>query len=119
MIKKILLLFLCLFLILTTSCEDYYTFEANKLNKRANLLIDEANSATNIEEKISFISQALEKLNKLQKKYPKTKISKKLIKDNKINHLSSLLENLEKESKLENIEKEKKQVLNYIKKKLI
>ena len=44
MIKKILLLFLCLFLILTTSCEDYYAFEANKLNKKANLLIEYNNN---------------------------------------------------------------------------
>ena len=116
MIKKIPSLFLLIFVFIISSCEDYYNFEAKKLDTKASKLIEEANtSAFNIDEKIILISKALEKLNKLERKYPKTKIAKNLRKNNKINNLNSVFEDLKKESNLGNIENQKKQVLTFIK----
>ena len=116
MIKKIPSLFLLIFVFIISSCEDYYNFEAKKLDTKASKLIEEANtSAFKIDEKIILISEALEKLNKLERKYPKTKIAKNLRKNNKINNLNSVFEDLKKESNLENIENQKKQVLTFIK----
>ena len=118
MLKKILSFFLLIFVFLPSSCEDYYNFEAKKLHEKAKELIEESNnSAFNIDEKIIYVKKAIENLNKLQKKYPKTKIAKSLKKNNKINNLNTYLKNLEKESNLGKIENEKKQVLTYIKKK--
>ena len=116
MLKKMPSIFLLIFVLLISSCEDYYNFEAKKLDKKANMLIEEANvGGFDIDEKIILISQALEKLNKLEKKYPRTKIAKNLRKNNKIDNLNVILESLKKESSLKNIENQKKQVLNYIK----
>ena len=116
MLKKMPSIFLLIFVLLISSCEDYYNFEAKKLDKKANMLIEEANvSGFDIDEKIILISQALEKLNKLEKKYPRTKVAKNLRKNNKIDNLTVSLESLKKESSLKNIENQKKQVLNYIK----
>ena len=116
MLKKMPSIFLLIFVLLISSCEDYYNFEAKKLNKKANMLIEEANvSGFDIDEKIILISQALEKLNKLEKKYPRTKVAKNLRKNNKIDNLNVILESLKEESSLKNIENQKKQVLNYIK----
>ena len=116
MIKKIPSLFLLIFVFIVSSCEDYYNFEAKKLDTKASKLIEEANtSAFKIDEKIILISEALEKLNKLERKYPKTKIAKNLRKNNKINNLNSVFEDLKKESNLGNIENQKKQVLTFIK----
>jgi len=116
MLKEMPSIFLLIFVLLISSCEDYYNFEAKKLDKKANMLIEEANvSGFDIDEKIILISQALEKLNKLEKKYPRTKVAKNLRKNNKIDNLNVILESLKKESSLKNIENQKKQVLNYIK----
>ena len=116
MLKKMPSIFLLIFVLLISSCEDYNNFEAKKLDKKANMLIEEANvSGFDINEKIILISQALEKLNKLEKKYPRTKVAKNLRKNNKIDNLNVILESLKKESSLKNIENQKKQVLNYIK----
>ena len=116
MLKKMPSIFLLIFVLLISSCEDYYNFEAKKLDKKANMLIEEANvGGFDIDEKIILISQALEKLNKLEKKYPRTKVAKNLRKNNKIDNLNVILESLKKESRLKNIENQKKQVLNYIK----
>ena len=116
MLKKMPSIFLLIFVLLISSCEDYYNFEAKKLDKKANMLIEEANvSGFDINEKIILISKALEKLNKLEKKYPRTKVAKNLRKNNKIDNLNVILESLKKESGLKNIENQKKQVLNYIK----
>ena len=116
MLKKMPSIFLLIFVLLISSCEDYYNFEAKKLDKKANMLIEEANvSGFDINEKIILISKALEKLNKLEKKYPRTKVAKNLRKNNKIDNLTVILESLKKESSLKNIENQKKQVLNYIK----
>ena len=118
MLKEMPSIFLLIFVLLISSCEDYYNFEAKKLDKKANMLIEEANvSGFDIDEKIIFISKALEKLNKLEKKYPRTKVAKNLRKNNKIDNLTVILESLKKESSLKNIENQKKQVLNYIKEK--
>ena len=116
MLKEMPSIFLLIFVLLISSCEDYYNFEAKKLDKKANMLIEEANvGGFDIDEKIILISQALEKLNKLEKKYPRTKVAKNLRKNNKIDNLNVILESLKKESSLKNIENQKKQVLNYIK----
>lgn len=116
MLKKMPSIFLLIFVLLISSCEDYYNFEAKKLDRKANMLIEEANaSGFGIDKKIILISQALEKLNKLEKKYPRTKVAKNLRKNNKIDNLNLILESLKKESSLKNIENQKKQVLNYIK----
>ena len=116
MLKKLPSFFLLIFALLISSCEDYYNFEAKKLDRKANMLIEEANvSGFDIDEKIILISKALEKLNKLEKKYPRTKVAKNLIKNNKIDNLNIILESLKKESGLKNIENQKKQVQNYIK----
>ena len=118
MLKEMPSFFLLIFVLLISSCEDYYNFEAKKLDKKANMLIEEANvSGFDINEKIILISKALEKLNKLEKKYPRTKVAKNLRKNNKIDNLTVILESLKKESSLKNIENQKKQVLNYIKEK--
>ena len=116
MLKEMPSIFLLIFVLLISSCEDYYNFEAKKLDKKANMLIEEANvSGFDINEKIILISKALEKLNKLEKKYPRTKVAKNLRKNNKIDNLTVSLQSLKKESSLKNIENQKKQVLNYIK----
>ena len=82
MLKEMPSIFLLIFVLLISSCEDYYNFEAKKLDKKANMLIEEANvGGFDIDEKIILISQALEKLNKLEKKYPRTKIAKNLRKN--------------------------------------
>ena len=113
MLKKMPSIFLLIFVLLISSCEDYYNFEAKKLDKKANMLIEEANvSGFDINEKIIFISKALEKLNKLEKKYPRTKVAKNLRKNNKIDNLNVILESLKKESNLKNIENQKKQGKN-------
>ena len=116
MLKKIPSIFLLIFVLLISSCEDYYNFEAKKIDKKANMLIEEANaSGFDTDKKIILISKALEKLNKLEKKYPRTKVAKNLRKNNKIDNLNIILESLKKELSLKSIENQKQQVLNYIK----
>ena len=60
MIKKIPPLFLLIFIFIISSCEDYYNFEAKKLDTKASKLIEEANtSAFKIDEKIILFSEVL------------------------------------------------------------
>lgn len=118
MLGKILSFFLLILIFSISSCEDYYSFEAKKLEKKATKLVEESyNSALSVDERIIVVSQALEKLNKLQKKYPKTKVARELRKNEKIDNLSNLLESLKTQSNVEKIEEEKKDVSNFIKEK--
>ena len=61
MIKKIPSLFLLIFVFIISSCEDYYNFEAKKLDTKASKLIEEANtSAFKIDEKMLVAAGASE-----------------------------------------------------------
>ena len=104
---KLPLIYLLILILLTSSCEDFYNFEANKLNKKVEELIKESENIQNVDEKIILLSNAIEKLNKIQRKYPKTKIARNLRKNKKIDELNVEINSLEKLSSIEKKEKKK------------
>ena len=75
MYKKILSIFIIFFLI---SCEEFYNFEANKLDTKFQELVKMSEDTSDLNEKIILLTEGLEKLKKIQKRYPKTKIARKL-----------------------------------------
>ena len=75
-------------------CEEFYNFEANKLNKKAEELIERSEIENNLDEKIKILSDALKEIEKIQNKYPKTKIARSYKKEKKINNLSSQIDKL-------------------------
>ena len=116
MLKIILFNSLLISILFFSGCEDFYNFEAKKLNKNAQELIEKSEIITNTDEKIILLSSALKKIEKIQKKYPKTKIARLHRKEKKINNLNLYIDELKKISNKQKIEKEKNANLNEIKK---
>ena len=116
MLKKILFNSLLILILFFSGCEDFYNFEAKKLNKKAQELIEKSLIINDTDEKVIFLSSALKKIEKIQKKYPKTKIARLHRKEKKINNLNLNIEELKKISKKQKIKKERNANLNEIKK---
>jgi len=114
MFKKILSNYFVIIVLLLVTCEDFYNFEANKLDEKAQELIKSSEILDNTDEKIKLISNALIKIEKIQSEYPKTKIAKLHRKTNKINKLNSQIEELKLISSKQKTEKEKKSNVNEI-----
>ena len=116
MLKKILFNSLLILILFFSGCEDFYNFEAKKLNKKAQELIEKSLIINDTDEKVIFLSSALKKIEKIQKKYPKTKIARLHRKEKKINNLNLNIEELKKISKKQKIKKERNANLDEIKK---
>ena len=99
MLKKILFNSLLILILFFSGCEDFYNFEAKKLNKKAQELIEKSLIINDTDEKVIFLSSALKKIEKIQKKYPKTKIARLHRKEKKINNLNLNIEELKKNIK--------------------
>ena len=107
MLKKILFIYLIIISLFLYGCEDFYNFEANKINKKANILIENADNSDSTKEKIEFLSDALIKIEKIQKRYKKTKIARDHRKSKKINNLKIRIDNFRILLSKEKIELEK------------
>ena len=116
MFKKILFNFLLIFILCFSGCEEFYSFEAKKLNKKAQELIEESKIISDIDEKIILLSNALKKIKKIQKKYPKTKVARLHRKEKKIDNLNLNIDELKKISEKQSIERKKSANLDIIKK---
>ena len=116
MFKKILFNFLLIFILCFSGCGEFYSFEAKKLNKKAQELIEESKIISDIDEKIILLSNALKKIKKIQKKYPKTKVARLHRKEKKIDNLNLNIDELKKISEKQRIEREKSANLDKIKK---
>ena len=114
MFKKILPNYFIIIVLLLVTCEDFYNFEANKLDEKAQELIKSSEILDNTDEKIKLLSNALIKIEKIQSEYPKTKIAKLHRKTNKINKLNSQIDELKLLSSKQKIEKEKNTNVNEI-----
>ena len=116
MFKKILFNFLLIFILCFSGCGEFYSFEAKKLNKKAQELIEESKIISDIDEKIILLSNALKKVKKIQKKYPKTKVARLHRKEKKIDNLNLNIDELKKISEKQSIERKKSANLDKIKK---
>ena len=85
MLKKIQFNFLIILVLSLSGCDEFYNFEANKLNKKAQELIEKSEVVSNTDEKIELLLNALIKIEKIQNKYLKTKIARSHRKIDKIN----------------------------------
>ena len=105
MFKQILFNSLLIFTLCFSGCEEFYSFEAKKLNKKAQELIEESKIITDIDEKIILLSSALKKIEKIQKRYPKTKVARLHRKEKKINNIKiNIDEQIEISKKTKNSE---------------
>ena len=52
--SKILLNFFLIFIFLSSGCEDFYNFEANKLNKKAQTLIEKSKIESDTDKKVDL-----------------------------------------------------------------
>jgi len=84
MLKKIQFNFLIILVLSLSGCDEFYNFEANKLDKKAEELIERSEIVSNTDEKIKLLLNALIKIEKIQSRYPKTKVAKLYRKKNKI-----------------------------------
>ena len=116
MLKKIQFNFLIILVLSLSGCGEFYNFEANKLNKKAQELIEKSEVVSNTDEKIELLLNALIKIEKIQNKYLKTKIARSHRKIDKINNLNSRIDKLKIISSKQKIEKEKNTNINEIKK---
>jgi len=116
MFKKILFNFLLIFTLCFSGCEEFYSFEAKKINKKAQELIEESKIISDVDEKIILLSNALKKIKKIQKKYPKTKVARLHRKEKKIDNLNLNIDELKKISEKQSIERKKSANLDKIKK---
>ncbi len=112
MFKKLLTVYLLILIFSFSGCEDFYNFEANKLNNKAEQLVKESKQINITDEKIILLSEALKKVEKIQKKYPRTKIARSHRKIKKINKLNENINNLKKISIKE--KKEKNRNINIV-----
>ena len=115
MFKEILSIYLLILIFLFAGCEDFYNFEANKLNNKAQELIEKSGIESSADKKMIILSDALKKIEKIQKKYPKTRIAKLHRKEKKINNLNSSINKLKIISNKQKIQKEKDRNINKIK----
>ena len=116
MLKKILFNFLIILVLSLSGCDDFYNFEANKLNKKAQELIEKSEVVSNTDEKIELLLNALIKIEKIQTKYLKTKIARSHRKIDKINNLNSRIDKLKIISSKQKIQKEKNANIDEIRK---
>ena len=116
MFKQILFNSLLIFTLCFSGCEEFYSFEAKKLNKKAQELIEESKIITDIDEKIILLSSALKKIEKIQKRYPKTKVARLHRKEKKINNINLNIDELIEISKKQKIQSKKKININKVKK---
>ena len=116
MFKQILFNSLLIFTLCFSGCEEFYSFEAKKLNKKAQELIEESKIITDIDEKIILLSSALKKIEKIQKRYPKTKVARLHRKEKKINNININIDELIEISKKQKIQSKKKININKVKK---
>ena len=66
MLKKILFNYLKIILVFALfGCEDFYNFEAKKLDKKATELIEKSKLESNTNQKIIILQDALEKFQKI------------------------------------------------------
>ena len=116
MLRRILSKYLIILVLSLAGCEEFYNFEANKLDKKAEELIERSEIVSNTDEKIKLLLNALIKIEKIQSRYPKTKVARLYRKKNKINNLNSRIDKLKIISSKQKIEKEKNTNINEIKK---
>ena len=116
MLKKILFIYLISTILTLSGCEEFYNFEANKLNKKAEELIEKSKIIINTDEKIQILSSAMIQIEKIQRKYPKTKIARSHRKISKISNLKLEIDNLKILSSKQKLEKKKNKNVNKIKK---
>ena len=116
MLRKILSNYLIILVLSLAGCEEFYNFEANKLDKKAEELIERSEIVSNTDEKIKLLLNALIKIEKIQSRYPKTKVARLYRKKNKINNLNSRIDKLKIISSKQKIQKEKNANINKIKK---
>ena len=74
MLKKIPSIYFLILFFSFFGCEDFYNFEANKLNKKAEELIERSEIENNVDEKIKILSDALKKLKKYKINIRKLKL---------------------------------------------
>ena len=67
MLSKILSNYLVILVLILAGCEEFYNFEANKLDKKAEELIERSEIVSNTDEKIKLLLNALIKIKMLQK----------------------------------------------------
>ena len=116
MLRKILSNYLIILVLSLAGCEEFYNFEANKLDKKAEELIERSEIVSNTDEKIKLLLNALIKIEKIQSRYPKTKVARLYRKKNKINNLNSRIDKLKIISSKQKIQKEKNANIYKIKK---
>ena len=116
MLRRILSKYLIILVLSLAGCEEFYNFEANKLDKKAEELIERSEIVSNTDEKIKLLLNALIKIEKIQSRYPKTKVARLYRKKNKINNLNSRIDKLKIISSKQKIQKEKNTNINEIKK---
>ena len=116
MLRKILSNYLIILVLSLAGCEEFYNFEANKLDKKAQELIERSEIVSNTDEKIKLLLNALIKIEKIQSRYPKTKVARLYRKKNKINNLNSRIDKLKIISSKQKIQKEKNANINEIRK---
>ena len=116
MLRKILSNYLIILVLSLAGCEEFYNFEANKLDKKAEELIERSEIVSNTDEKIKLLLNALIKIEKIQSRYPKTKVARLYRKKNKINNLNSRIDKLKIISSKQKIQKEKNANINEIRK---
>ena len=117
MLKKILFNYLKIILVFALfGCEDFYNFEAKKLDKKATELIEKSKLESNTNQKIIILQDALEKFQKIQKRYPRTKIARNHRKTNKINDLNKKVGDLRILFSKEMLQEKKNENVNNINK---
>ena len=116
MLRKILSNYLIILVLSLAGCEEFYNFEANKLDKKAEELIERSEIVSNTDEKIKLLLNALIKIEKIQSRYPKTKVARLYRKKNKINNLNSRIDKLKIISSKQKIQKKKNANINEIRK---
>ena len=116
MLRRILSKYLIILVLSLAGCEEFYNFEANKLDKKAEELIERSEIVSNTDEKIKLLLNALIKIEKIQSRYPKTKVARLYRKKNKINNLNSRIDKLKIISSKQKIQKKKNANINEIRK---
>ena len=116
MLRRILSKYLINLVLSLAGCEEFYNFEANKLDKKAEELIERSEIVSNTDEKIKLLLNALIKIEKIQSRYPKTKVARLYRKKNKINNLNSRIDKLKIISSKQKIQKKKNANINEIRK---
>ena len=116
MLRKILSNYLVILVLSLAGCEEFYNFEANKLDKKAEELIERSEIVSNTDEKIKLLLNALIKIEKIQSRYSKTKVARLYRKKNKINNLNSRIDKLKIISSKQKIQKEKNANIDEIRK---